>query len=329
MQSSRVWQTRYRDGGVAPSEELPTINYDRVRDSITRLAGAVPPPPTGIDPAGIAPLVREAMAPKAPEYVPEASQWLPQELRPQRRLKMASISPAALGICQEPGCGLPHPCSHDIQRAQQAGDFAAVRAMNEVRNSRRFALAKAREEALAAAAEIQESFVREAAARKDRRTQVAQVLDEMEKEASGEVEAGKGGCKCKDGCVCEGGECMCKNGCKCACTSDTKGEGFKSMASLSDAERDRLSKWASKHGWAPEYAEKFFVKASPEVPDFVRKIGANAALDEGAKKDLIIAMCKEAKLTSEQASRIKEYWGSELGYQDKDWVTDLVADPAK
>lgn len=40
MQSARVWQTQEVKGGVAPPEELPSINYDSVRTSMRKMGSA-------------------------------------------------------------------------------------------------------------------------------------------------------------------------------------------------------------------------------------------------------------------------------------------------
>jgi len=308
MQSARVWQTQSRDGGVAPPEELPCINYDAVRQSMRQM-GVNPAPRSEIDPAGIGNLVREAMAPVRREYRPEASQWLPGG-GTTRRLKFASDEMVTSTTCDT--CGIPHPCHHDVQEAMRAGDMDAVQAMNNVRNMRRMAFVQAQEQAVAAASEAEETFVKEAGARRDRRTAVSQILNEMEKELT--VEA-------KDKNPYE-----CADGCKCASTETN--DGFKPVSALSSAERDRLMKWASKNGWDPEYAEKFFSKANDGIPEAVRKVAATN-LDEASKRGIIVSMFKESKLSGEQANRIKEYWRDELQYQDADWVNDLVAEPDK
>jgi hypothetical protein len=317
MQSARVWQTQFRKGGVAPPEELPTIDYDLVRNSMRQMGVNPAPRRSEIDPAGIGNLVREAMTPVRPDYRPSASQWLPGG-GPQRRLKFASEEPVESSVCGT--CGIPHPCHHDVQAAMDAGDVNAVQAMNEIRNMRRMAFVQAQEQAVTAA---EGAFVKEASARQERRTAVSQILDEMENDLT--VEAKDDKCKCADGCKCPDGECKCKSGCVCASAA---GDGFKPVSALNPAERERLIKWANKNGWDAEYAEKFFSPVDDGIPEAVKKIAATS-LDEASKKSIVVAMFKESKLTGEQANRIKEYWRDELQYQDTDWVNDLVADPDK
>lgn len=298
MQSSRVWQTQFREDGVAPQEELPSINYDLVRKSMRQMGAQVAPPKTDVDPAGIGGLVREAMTPMKPEFRPDASQWVPES--PKRRLKLASEQTPKAEMsetCEE--CGIPHPCHHDVEAARKAGDMEAVKAMNEVRNMRRVAFVQAQEQVMQM--EEEQSFIKEASARQERRIAVAEILDEMEKELVAESEEEE-----------ETGE----------------KDGFKPVSSLNSSERDRLVKWANKHGWDPEYAEKFFSSSDDEIPEAIRKVGATS-LDEASKRGIITSMLKESSLSSEQANRIKKYWKEELQYQDAGWVDDMVAEPDK
>jgi len=306
MQSARVWQTQFREGGIAPKEELPSIDYDRVMNSMRQMGASPSVRKSGIDPSGISNIVREAMAPTAPEYRPDASQWLPGQ-KPQRRLKLASDESVDTSVCES--CGIPHPCHHDVDAARNAGDEKAVKAMNEIRNMRRMAFVQAQESAIQAA---EEAFVKEASYRENRREAVSQILDEMESrlEAKEKTSAKGGDEKTSEG------------------DGDTKGVEFKPVSALNDSERNRLKKWASKNGWDPEYAEKFFSPIEDGIPEAVKKV-ASTNLDEASKRGIVIAMLKESKLTSEQANRIKEYWKEELQYQDAEWVDDLVADPDK
>ena len=297
MQSARVWQTQEVKGGVAPPEELPSINYDSVRTSMRKMGSAPTQRRTGIDPAGIGNLVREAMAPVQKEFQPNASQWLSGGA-PKRHLKFASDeAPVDTGVCSQ--CNIPHPCHHDVKAASDAGDMKAVQAMNEVRNMRRVAFVQAQEQAVEAANKA--AFVKEASARQERRTVVSEILDQMESELSAP---------------------------KVVVAKDKKTSGFKSIASMSPKEKEHLVKWSQKNGWDPGYAEKFFAPVDDGIPEAIKKV-AMTSLDEASKKSIITSMMKEAKLTEEQKNRIADYWKNELQYQDTDWIGDLVSEPDK
>lgn len=66
-------------------------------------------------------------------------------------------------------------------------------------------------------------------------------------------------------------------------------------------------------------------KTASDVPGFVTKI-SQMDVDESTKNDLMAEMMKTAKLEQEDKDRIVKFWRDELGYQDAEWINDLVDD---
>ena len=251
---------------------------------------------------------------------------------PERVEKFAKVE-----MCEE--CGVPHPCTHDLVAAKLAGDEGKYASLIEQRKNRRNA-----------AIERYESMEREAAVaeRSNLRRAIYAALEQEEGlVAEAKCKCGKGGdCKCasddkpkkgkaKNGfcfdCRKSGDACTCdkepmeKETCKASKSTD----GFVSVSALDDKQRQVFAAFADRHGWPKEYVEAMFSKSTEvELPEAFRKV-ASSKLAEADKRDIVTSMYKEAKLTSEQASRIKDYWKNELGYQDAEWIDDLVAEPAK
>lgn len=233
--------------------------------------------------------------------------------RKKKRYSMKST------ICST--CGVEHPCSCDIIAAQANGEHEKVASMMEVRANRRMANIQAIEEQIA-----QEELNQRTAFR-------ANLLNTLEKFASDENEMTEEACggnvfgkcsKCgEDECVCKpcpdckGKPCKCKDG------------KFEKVDKMSSDKKSYFAKYAEAMGWPEEYViavTKESIKLA-SIPDATKLILSNSKLSSNNKKQLVIAMHKEAKLTSEQANRIKTYWKDELNYPDTEWIDDLVDEP--
>lgn len=66
-------------------------------------------------------------------------------------------------------------------------------------------------------------------------------------------------------------------------------------------------------------------KEEVEVPEFVKTLAA-MKIKKTEKTALLKSWVKEAKLNSEDKNRVRDYWANELGYQDKEWCSDMVED---
>jgi len=223
-------------------------------------------------------------------------------------------------------CGVDHPCSCDIIAAQTEGDHEKVAAMMEIRANRRMAYMQQLEDV-----SEQEALNTRTAFR----TQLLQELDKFAQDEDVDTEAcGETFGSCKkcgkkmDECSCP----ICKN-CKCKpCICDRRRRRlrlFSPLNKLSDDKKAYFARYAEAMEWPIEYVQA--ITASPiktsSISEATKMVLANKKLDKDSKKSIIIAMCKEAKLSQEQANRIKTYWSQELDYPDTDWINDLVEEP--
>jgi len=101
--------------------------------------------------------------------------------------------------------------------------------------------------------------------------------------------------------------------------------GAKDMNSLT---KEIVRKRLVKAGLDPQMANlytKYALNTSNEekVPEFVDKL-AKTKMPKVNKTALFNSWIKEAKLDEADRSRLRDYWANELGYQDKEWVDDLV-----
>ena len=252
-----------------------------------------------------------------------------KKVAPERVLKFAQVE-----MCEE--CGVPHPCTHDLVAAKLAGDEAKYASMLEARKTRRNAAIEQCETMERAAAVKERSALRQA---------IYAALEEEEQRLVAEAKkaeackCGKKSCKCAEApakkgkaksgfCFdCKKKPCVCEPMEKETCTASA--DGFTHVAKLNGKQKQVFAAFANKHGWPKEYVEAMLAKPQTvALPEAFRKVAASK-LAETDKRDIVTAMYKEAKLSSEQASRIKAYWKDELGYQDVSWIDDLVAEPAK
>lgn len=232
-----------------------------------------------------------------------------------------------------PTCGVAHPCSCDVINAQKSGDHERVASMMKIRANRRMAQIENIEKTIEG--KEQDDLNLRTAFR-------SSLFNQLQKLASEEdVTAGKipG---VPDGTGPWGGSDKCpmtrkkrrpmKKVKKIKKAEDENiGEAcFKSPEKFSSSDRNKFSKYADLMGWPEEYviAMTSTPAVSFAIPEATKLVLSNINLEKENKKTLIIAMHKESKLKPEQANRIKTYWAQELGYQDTEWVNDLVAEPS-
>lgn len=300
--SDRIFSNGWESiGGEA---ETQRVNWDRVAETMAALQGNDLPAAT--------PTVKTAS--KA------------EPTAPARVKKYAKVE-----MCEE--CGVPHPCTHDLVAARMAGDEEKYASLLEQRKNRREAAianyeAMEREAAMAERANLRRAIY----------SALAEEEERLTAEAGKDCECGGKGCKacntkfggfcteCKSKpCKCEGEACDEKT----ACNASAETDGFVAVSAMNDAQKTAFASFAEGHGWPKEYVEAMLSRpVAAELPEAFRKV-ASSALAETDKRDIVTSMYKEAKLTDEQASRIKAYWRDELGYQDVEWIDDLVAAPAK
>lgn len=114
-------------------------------------------------------------------------------------------------------------------------------------------------------------------------------------------------------------------------TTTAKKEAFKPASSIDEVSKIVLAKRLKAAGMddavVSNYVKLAFStpKEEIEVPDFVKTLAASDTKKE-VKTALLKTWVKEAKLNSEDKNRVLDYWKNELGYQDKEWCSDIVAD---
>lgn len=271
---------------------------------------------------------RQASVPVAP-FVKQASRRTED---PVPRLRRAEIT----GDCEE--CGVPHPCSHDIYAAQEAGDEAKILAFKEIRKQRR----------VEASRQIQEEAdaERELIARSEARREMFAALDKIEKEkgeqlldavkTAGKKEkgvcdgTGKDSGGKKKNCCSECGKpnnfCKCDGTQKGKCKDDDCEPKMKSVAEFSSKERQKFASYLTAMGF-PEPYIKAQLTAKVSLPESIVKV-ASSDIDMDTKKVILAAQIKEAKLDDAQKQRFLSYWKNDLEYQDTEWIEDAVKEPS-
>lgn len=218
-------------------------------------------------------------------------------------------------VCE--ACGVEHPCSCDVTKAAESGDKEKVAAMMEARSNRR--MAKIQEIEMK---EEQREFQNRTAFRNNLLAELKNIDDDDDDECD----------ECDDDKE-EGKVKIKKNRCpgcgrrpnKCRCSSNNS----KSLDKMSKSNKEYFARYAETMGWPEEYVKAVTASSIKEIkiPEATKLVLSNKKLKEDNKKELIIAMHKEAKLAPEQSNRIKAYWRDELGYQDVEWINDLVEEP--
>jgi len=220
-------------------------------------------------------------------------------------------------ICE--ACGVEHPCSCDVSKAAKSGNKEKVAAMMEERSNRR--IAKIQEIEMK---EEQRAFQNRTAFRNNLLAELKNIEKDDECDECDDYDDDD-----DEGKV----EKIKKNRCpgcgrrvnKCRCSSSNS----KSLDKMSKSNKEYFARYAEAIGWPEEYVKAITASSIKEIkiPEATKLVLSNKKLKEDNKKQLIIAMHKESKLAPEQSNRIKAYWRDELGYQDVEWINDLVEEP--
>jgi hypothetical protein len=299
--TSRIFPTT-KSKELENSSVVRTIDTDKLSNAINKFAG--------IEPSKIS---------------KTAAKKTDEKKKPKRILRQK-------GDC--PKCGVPHPCSCDVIEAQKAGDHQKVASLMKIRANRRMAQIENIERTIVAKEE--EDLKLRTAFR-------SSLFNHLQKLANKETSAGviPG---VPDGTGPYGGTNRCPftrrkrrpvkkvkiiKKVKKAKDQNVE-EACVSPEKFSFANRAKFAKYAELMGWPEEYviAMTSTPAVSFAIPEATKLVLSNINLEKENKKKLIVAMHKEAKLAPEQASRIKKYWAEELGYQDTEWINDLVEEPS-
>jgi len=107
-----------------------------------------------------------------------------------------------------------------------------------------------------------------------------------------------------------------------------KVSGFKPAASLSSKEREVVAKKLVALGYSKEAALNYVAESLESkfnIPEHIEKL-AQSSLDKNSKTEIFKGFVREAKLESKDRNHLLDYWSNILGYQDKEWCSDLVKD---
>lgn len=303
--ASRIFPTT-KSNKLENSSVVRTIDTDKLSNAINKFAG--------IEPSKIGKTITAKQSDKKKE-----------EKKKPRILKDSEP-------CEK--CQVEHPCSCDVIEAQKNGDHERVASLMKIRANRRMAQIDKIEKVVEA--QEQEDLNLRTAFR-------ASLFDQLQKLASEETTAGKirG---VPDGTGPWGGTDQCQltrrkrkprvkkvKKVRKAEESDENAEAcFKNPEKFSSSDRAKFAKYADLMGWPEEYviAMTSTPAVSFSIPEATKLVLSNIKLEKENKKKLIVAMHKESKLKPEQANRIKTYWAQELGYQDTEWINDLVEEPS-
>jgi len=195
------------------------------------------------------------------------------------------------GFCET--CGVPHPCSCDVVAAEISGDKVKLASILKQRANRRTSMV----------ASIEENMNKVAVSQRNQlRTALMQGIDEIMEESVKES-------------VKEKLENV---------------DEFVDATAMTQSQKDKFSKFAAEKGWPKEYVsaiiESQVKKAS--IPNSFRVVAENKKINKDTKVNILSAMLKESKLSLEQSNRIIDYWKNDLGYQDVEWINELVEEPS-
>jgi hypothetical protein len=107
-----------------------------------------------------------------------------------------------------------------------------------------------------------------------------------------------------------------------------KSMAFKAASKLEDSEREILAKKLVGLGYSKEAARNYIETAlAPkyQVPEYISMLAASP-IEKSAKTEIFKGFVREASLEEKDRSHLLDYWSNILGYQDKDWCSDLVKD---
>jgi hypothetical protein len=89
---------------------------------------------------------------------------------------------------------------------------------------------------------------------------------------------------------------------------------------------ERLKKAGIEENIVNNYIKYAIASKVQDVPEFVKELASMSAGKNEKTALLKSWLVKEAKLSKEDKSRVYDYWTKELGYQDKEWCSDIVED---
>ena len=288
----RIFTTQQQDQGLGPTEIINTVDYNKVAEMLQQVRGEAVP-------AASEPMIGYAALVEAKKPDVEAAAVCEKCGSKRCSCVKAKIQARKVPKGGKCDCGKAHPCACDMAKAAMAGDDVSLGIMGELRNQRRYAML-GQYEAAARTAEAQQAYGRQVLAE---RQAIAEGLEALELAADTlPVDATP------------------------VASSEPK---FQSVDELTASQKDRFAKWAAKQGWPSEYVEAFVTPKTAEADPFLDSImvvASRSELDAKVRQGLIEAMCREAKLKPEQASRVQKYWSSEVGLP-ADWVSKLVKEP--
>jgi hypothetical protein len=106
-------------------------------------------------------------------------------------------------------------------------------------------------------------------------------------------------------------------------------EGFKTVASLKNNEKQVIAQRLIDNGFPVEYVEATLgmYESAPSITDEETQIREvmSSSLNPSTKRTAIASLVKVAELSQEQLNRCIRFWVDELGYGDEQWVRDLFA----
>jgi hypothetical protein len=105
-----------------------------------------------------------------------------------------------------------------------------------------------------------------------------------------------------------------------------KPEGFKTVASLQNNEKQVIAQRLIDNGFPTEYVEATLgMHSEPVISDAeveIREV-MSSDLNSKTKRTAVAGLVKVAELSQEQLDRCIRFWVDELGYGDEQWVRDL------
>jgi len=217
------------------------------------------------------------------------------------RTPKASID--TFGITKD---GFRMPTAEYLERCAEEGDEKSYQKALEIRSAAINAFVKK--------AETEERMRIEAAAREDWRKIVAENLEDDEVEAETEDEEKK--------------EAEAETDDEVEEKEASSKISFKKASSLAENEKIILASRLVSLGFSEDVARTYvFEKLAPRytVPSHIEQL-AKSNLEKEAKTAIFKGFVREAKLEEKDRRHLLDYWSKVLGYQDKEWCSDLVKD---
>lgn len=106
-------------------------------------------------------------------------------------------------------------------------------------------------------------------------------------------------------------------------------EGFKTVSSLKNNEKEVIAQRLLENGFPAEYVEATLGLYEQEAQisaeeNQIREV-MSSSLNDTTKRTAVAGLVKVAELSQEQLDRCIRFWVDELGYGDEEWVRDLFA----